>query len=186
MKRIINFLKKYKLYVILTIILILFIFVFYNKIYYLFNKKTENLTITLNNDSDYYKWFIQFDELYNKKKDSSYPKYSVNNDMFLSIYNLLDNTSNITYNNGKYFINNNETIELDCNTRSFRYIKSNNDSIIEIMEVNLSNGKYYIQLIKDNNLYKIILNKDNISKKVNKINDYNNYKSIYGINEFNW
>ena len=106
--------------------------------------------------------------------------------MFLSIYNLLNSDANITYDNGKYFINNNEIIELDCNTQSFKYVKSIENNIIEIIEVNLSNGKYYIQLIKDKVLYKITLNKDSISKKEKKINDYNNYNSIYGINDFKW
>ena len=186
MKKVIEFLKKYRLYVILTIVLILFIVIFYDKVYDLFNKSTENLTVTLNNDSDYYEWFSQFDKLYNKKKNNNYPSYSVNKDMFLSIYNLLNSNSNITYDNGKYFINDNETIELDCNTRSFKYVKSNDNNVIEIMEVNLSNGKYYIQLIKDKMLYKITLNKNSIDKKEKKINDYNNYNSIYEINDFKW
>ena len=186
MKKVIEFLKKYRLYVIFTVVLLLFIVIFYNNVYDLFNKSTENLTVTLNSDSDYYEWFSQFDELYNKKKNNSYPSYSVNKDMFLSIYNLLNSDANITYDNGKYFINNNEIIELDCNTQSFKYVKSIENNIIEIIEVNLSNGKYYIQLIKDKVLYKITLNKDSISKKEKKINDYNNYNSIYGINDFKW
>ena len=107
MKKVIEFLKKYRLYVIFTVVLLLFIVIFYNKVYDLFNKSTENLTVTLNSDSDYYEWFSQFDELYNKKKNNSYPSYSVNKDMFLSIYNLLNSDANITYDNGKYFINNN-------------------------------------------------------------------------------
>ena len=40
--------------------------------------------------------------------------------------------------------------------------------------------------MKDKVLYKITLNKDSISKKEKKINDYNNYNSIYGINDFKW
>ena len=70
MKKVIEFLKKYRLYVIFTVVLLLFIVIFYNKVYDLFNKSTEYLTVTLNSDSDYYEWFSQFDELYNKKKNN--------------------------------------------------------------------------------------------------------------------
>ena len=52
MKKVIEFLKKYRLYVIFTVVLLLFIVIFYNKVYDLFNKSTENLTVTLNSDSD--------------------------------------------------------------------------------------------------------------------------------------
>lgn len=183
MKKVINTINKYKFYILLFIGIIgitFFSITFYDIVYKMFNKDTENLTIALNDDTDFYNWFIQFDELYNKKRELSYPKYSVNKEMFQKISNLLENKSDITYKDSKYYLNDNETLELDCTTRSFRYTNTKTN---EIMEVNLINGKYYIQLLTNDKLYKITLNNKTINKKEKKSKDYS---SIYSLNDFNW
>lgn len=183
MKQIINFVIKRKLYFGLFIGIILFTLIFYDKVYEMFRHDTENLTVILYDDTDFYDWFVQFDLLYNNKKDFSYPRYSVDKNMFLEIANSFNNDTNIKYRDGKYYFDDSYVIELDCSSRSFRYTMYVEDSAIEIMEVKLINGRYYMQLIKDKKLYKIILNKNDINKREENINDY---VTIFGVNEFKW
>ena len=103
-------------------------------------------------------WFIDFDKLY--KQNVKSPKYSLTEKSFQEIYNLLNNEEikDIYYKNSVYYLSNNITLELDVNTRSFRYTKYKDNSKIEILEVRLINGKYYVQLVNSKNLYKITFN----------------------------
>lgn len=171
--------KKYKK-IIIIILLILLIPIIYILITNYLSKPTgnENITTKLFNDTDYLSWFIDFDTLYQEHIKS--PKYSLNKDIFESINNYLtnNNNTNITYKNNTYYIDN-ITLELDVNTRSLRY--TNN---LEILEINLHNGKYYIQYKDNTYLYKIILNKN-----IHKIKKYKNKditSSIYNTNNFTW
>ena len=78
-------------------------------------------------------------------------------------------------------------MELDVGTRSFRYTLFDNDKVNYIIEVRLINGKYYIQSINKNNIYRIIFNKDDIEKMVYKNDkEVKIGKSIYGEKEFSW
>lgn len=149
---------------------------------------SENITTLLKEDSDFYNWYMQFDKLYKKKKGKNYPELSLNNEMFNNISKLLNNEkTNIYYNNGKYFISDIETLELDINTRSIRYIKYKNNIPIEITEIRLKNGLYYLQIIDKNYLHKITLNKDNITKK-RYVNDDDIIikNSIFQTENFKW
>ena len=190
-----------KKYIIITSILILifiilpFCFIF---IYNLLNKPSgkENITTKLTNESDFLNWFIDFDNLYNKKIKS--PTYSLNKEPFEIIYNFLtkNEDSNIYFQNNTYYINNDITIELDTNSKSFRYTKyeknkndsNNENNKLEILEVNLLNGKYYVQLINKDYLYKISFNKDNNKNKKykNKENKIIIENSIFNSNSFKW
>lgn len=177
---------------ILLIIIICFIIIpiSYIFIYNIINKPSgkENITTKLNTDEDFLEWFIDFDELYNKKVKS--PKYSLTKDSFQKISNLLnnENTTDIYLKDNIYYLEDNITIELDVNTRSFRYTKYDNNNIIEILEVRLLNGKYYVQLINSKYLYKITFNKNKISNKKykNKEQTIIIKDSIFGNKEFNW
>ena len=177
---------------ILLIIIICFIIIpiSYIFIYNIINKPSgkENITTKLNTDEDFLKWFIDFDKLYNKKVNK--PKYSLTKDSFQKISDLLNNekTTDIYLKDNIYYLEDNITIELDVNTRSFRYTKYDNNNIIEILEVRLLNGKYYVQLINSKYLYKITFNKNKISNKKykNKEQTIIIKDSIFGNKEFNW
>lgn len=187
-----------KITINILIILFIIIPISYIFIYNTINKPSgkENITTKLNTDSDFLQWFIDFDNLYNKKINS--PKYSLTKDSFQKIYNLLNNNNetNIYFKNNTYYIDNNITIELDVNTRSFRYTKyennqntSNKDNNkLEILEVKLLNGKYYIQIINKEYLYKITLNHKQVKNKKykNKNNSIILENSIFNNKEFNW
>jgi len=188
--------KKYLYYsgiLILLIIIIILILSRFNItiINNIFNiKKSENLTTKLKSDDDFYEWFIEFDKLYKKKKGKNYPELEVNKDMFKSICDLLENKeSKIYYKDGKYYVSDEETIELDVNSRSIRYIKYKEDNIIEILELRLVNGKYYIQLVNSDYLYRIYFNKNDINKITykNKDNIYiDNDQSLFQTESFKW
>lgn len=177
---------------ILLIIIICFIIIpiSYIFIYNIINKPSgkENITTKLNTDEDFLKWFIDFDKLYNKKVNK--PKYSLTKDSFQKISDLLNNekTTDIYLKDNIYYLEDNITIELDVNTRSFRYTKYDNNNIIEILEVRLLNGKYYVQLINSKYLYKITFNKNKISNKKYKNKEQTIFikDSIFGNKEFNW
>ena len=183
--------KKRNRTILLTIIICFIIIpISYIFIYNIINKPSgkENITTKLNTDEDFLKWFIDFDKLYNKKVNK--PKYSLTKDSFQKISDLLNNekTTDIYLKDNIYYLEDNITIELDVNTRSFRYTKYDNNNIIEILEVRLLNGKYYVQLINSKYLYKITFNKNKISNKKNKNKEQTIFikDSIFGNKEFNW
>lgn len=184
---------KYIIIIILVIILVLFVLSKFNFTILdnIFSKgDTENLTIILKTDNDFLEWFKDFNTLYQKKKGRNYPDFSIKEEMFESIKDLLEEKESSTYyKDGKYFVSDSETLELDVNTRSFRYTKYKNDKTIEIMEVRLINGKYLIQLINNNYLYRISFNKSNINKTMYK-NDNNvrieDDESIFQTVNFDW
>lgn len=172
--------KTKKLIIIILIILILLIPIIYILINNYLAKPTgnENITTKLNEDTDYLYWFIDFDNLYQKNIKS--PKYSLNKEIFQEINNFITNEkdNNVLYRDNTYYINN-KSLELDVNTRSLRYTNDN-----EILEINLLNGKYYIQYQNNNYLYKIILN--NRNKKIKKYKNKKITSSIYNNNNFTW
>ncbi len=184
-----NFVKKYG-FIIIVIVLSILLFVFKSRVYdnYINGNKTENLTVKLRSDEDFLNWFSCFINLYNEKKDSSYPDLIVNEDDFKIVNEILNNEEEVNfYKDGKYYISDNETLELDVGTRSFRYTLFDNDKVNYIIEVRLINGKYYIQSINKNNIYRIIFNKDDIEKMVYKNDkEVKIGKSIYGEKEFSW
>lgn len=147
----------------------------------------ENITMVLKNDNDFLEWFKDFDTLYNNKVGS--PKYSLNENIFKEINSFIDGEkeSRISFKDNKYLIDN-ETLELDVNTRSLRYIKYNKDTIIELLEINLINGKYYVILITKDWEYKIRFNKDDVkvNKVKNKKNEISINERIFGLNNFEW
>ena len=147
----------------------------------------ENITTKLNTETDFLNWFEDFDNLYNRK--IKYPKYSLTKEVFEKINNYInnDNNNNIYFKDNIYYINNTETIELDVNTRSLRYTKYHNNKTNEILEINLINGKYYVQFTNSKSLYKISFNKDIITKDKEDNNKQVIIKdSIYGKKDFNW
>lgn len=149
---------------------------------------SENKTTILKDDTDFLEWFKDFNSLYRKEKGRNYPNFTVNEEMFEGINNLLNNKESDTYyKDGKYFVSDNETLELDVNTRSFRYTKYKENNIIEITEVRLINGIYYIQLVDKEYIYRITFNKDNIDK-ITYINDKDVFigVSIFQTEEFKW
>lgn len=151
------------------------------------HNNNENITTKLNSDTDFLNWFIDFDKLYNKKIKNI--KYSVTSNMFEKVVKLLneDNYTEISYKDNIYYITDNDTLELDTNTRSFRYTKYKDNKKIEILEVNLINGKYYIQLVNTTDIYKIILNNKTLKKKHYKNKESVIIKeSIFNTNDFNW
>ena len=189
--------KNKKRTITITSILIIILIIIPTSYIFIYNIKNkpsgkENITTKLNTESDFLNWFIDFDNLYHKKINS--PKYSLTKDSFQKIYNLLN--INIYFKNNTYYIDNNITLELDVTTRSFRYTlyennqndSNNNDKKIEILEVRLLNGKYYIQLINKEYLYKITLNHKQVKK--NKSKNKNNLitikNSIFNNKEFDW
>ena len=184
-----NFVKKYG-FIIIVIVLSILLFVFKFRVYdnYINGNKTENLTVKLRSDEDFLNWFSCFINLYNEKKDSSYPDLIVNEDDFKIVNEILNNEEEVNfYKDGKYYISDNETLELDVGTRSFRYTLFDNNKVNYIIEVRLINGKYYIQSINKNNIYRIIFNKDDIEKMVYKNDkEVKIGKSIYGEKEFSW
>lgn len=182
--------KRNKTIILIIIICFIIIPISYIFIYNIINKPRgkENITTKLNADEDFLEWFIDFDKLYNKKVKS--PKYSLTKDSFQKISNLLNNekTTDIYLKDNIYYLEDNITIELDVNTRSFRYTKYDNNNVTEILEVRLLNGKYYVQLINSKYLYKITFNKNKISNKKykNKEQTIIIKDSIFGNKEFNW
>lgn len=182
--------KRNRTILLIVIICFIIIPISYIFIYNIINKPSgkENITTKLNTDEDFLEWFIDFDELYNKKVKS--PKYSLTKESFQKISNLLnnENTTDIYLKDNLYYLEDNITIELDVNTRSFRYTKYDNNNITEILEVRLLNGKYYVQLINSKYLYKITFNKNKVSNKKykNKEQTIIIKDSIFGNKEFNW
>lgn len=184
-----------KIIILLIIIAILFISILiYNLFdstlfYNLFSKPkgTENITTKLTDDKDFLNWFIDFDKLYQKNIHNI--NYSLNKEMFEKINNYLEGNTknNILYKDNTYYIDESNTLELDVYTRSLRYTKYDNNNKIEILEINLKNGKYYIQLINSKNIYKIILNnklvKKDKTKNKGKVEVLN---SIYNTLDFAW
>ena len=146
----------------------------------------ENTTTTLKSDADFLDWFIDFDNLYQKKVKS--PKYSLKKEHLKLIKDLLNNkpVENITFYNNTYKINDNIDIELDVNTRSLRYTKYNKKDIMEILEIKIKNGKYYVQLANDNKLSKIVFSRKYYKKETNKIEKVKIKNSIYGTEDFKW
>lgn len=157
-----------------------------NKIFNL-NKK-ENITITLKSDEDFLDWYNDFNKLYKKKKNNNYPNLKIKEQYFEEIKKLLqEKETNIYYKDGKYYINNNETLELDVNTRSIRHTITKDNKNIEITEIRLINGLYYIQTINSKYIYRIVLNKNNIELITYKNDKEIEIKqSIYQTKEFKW
>lgn len=182
-----NLIKNKKIIIIIAIIILIPItYLIVNNI--LKKESNENVTTKLKSDSDYLNWFIDFDNLYEKKVKT--PKYSLTKESFEKIYNLLNNNeeNNIYYKDNIYYFNNNTTIELDVNTRSLRYTKYENDKAIEILEIRLLNGKYFVQLVNQKYLYKITFNKDKVTNKKykNKGNEIIIKDTIFNNENFNW
>ena len=170
--------KNKKIIILIFLLISLsIIFLYVHKNYIKYNTK-ENITTKLNNDADFLEWFIDFDKLY--KQNVKSPKYSLTEKSFQEIYNLLNNEEikDIYYKNSVYYLSNNITLELDVNTRSFRYTKYKDNSKIEILEVRLINGKYYVQLVNSKNLYKITFNNKKVRNK-----KYRNKEKEVIINE---
>lgn len=182
--------KRNRTILLIVIICFIIIPISYIFIYNIISKPSgkENVTTKLNTDEDFLEWFIDFNELYNKKVKS--PKYSLTKDSFQKISDLLNNEKNtdIYLKDNIYYLEDNITIELDVNTRSFRYTKYDNNNIIEILEVRLLNGKYYVQLINSKYLYKITFNKNKVSNKKYKNKEHTIIikDSIFSNKEFNW
>lgn len=185
----INHRKKIVTYIIVILLLFCFIIPFYKDFFNRIIPK-ENVTTKLNNDTDFLNWFIDFDKLYKKKV--TFINYSLKKDAFETVNKLLNEENkdmkDVYFKNGIYYINNNETLELDTTTRSLRYIKYKNNKIKEILEVRLLNGHYYVIIAKDKYTYKIIFNNNSIKKKklVNKNDSISIKNSIYKVNEFIW
>lgn len=181
--------QKNKTILIFSILIITIITLGYILINNLFIKPSgsENITTKLNTESDFLDWFIDFDNLYKKKVKS--PKYSLTKESFEKINNFLNNNteSNIYFKDNIYYLDESTTIELDIYTRSLRYTKYNNDTKTEILEINLINGKYYVQLVNSKYIYKISFNKDKVStkKEVNK-KEVIIENSIYSKKDFEW
>lgn len=158
-------------------------------IIHLINKPTgyENITTLLKHDRDFLEWFNDFDMLYNNKV--KVPEYSLNENIFKEINSFINgkNESRISFKDNKYLMND-ATLELDVNTRSLRYIRYNKEIIIELLEINLINGKYYVILITEDWEYKIRFNKDDvkIDKAKNKKKLIAINKRIFGTNDFEW
>lgn len=171
---------------VLTVIIILLTSTFIYNLYKI-PKGNENITTKLNDDSDFLNWFIDFDKMF--KQNINNINYSLTSDMFKNINNYIQGeNSNVSYKENIYYIDEYNTLELDVNTRSLRHTKYNKDNKkIEILEVNLKNGKYYIQLVNTKNIYNITLN-NKILKK-NKIKNKGNVEvseSIYKTLDFKW
>ncbi|MCI6932950.1 MAG: hypothetical protein MR765_07520 [Tenericutes bacterium] len=180
--------KNKKIIILIFLLISLsIIFLYVHKNYIKYNTK-ENITTKLNNDADFLEWFIDFDKLY--KQNVKSPKYSLTEKSFQEIYNLLNNEEikDIYYKNSVYYLSNNITLELDVNTRSFRYTKYKDNSKIEILEVRLINGKYYVQLVNSKNLYKITFNNKKVRNKKyrNKEKEVIINESIFNNKEFKW
>ena len=152
-----------------------------------FNKK-ENVTTILKSDEDFLEWFNDFNKLYNKKRNNNYPSLKIKKEYFEEIQKLLqEKETNVYYKDGKYYLNNNETLELDVNTRSLRHTITKDNKIEEITEIRLINGLYYIQTINKKYIYRITFNKDNIGLKTYKNDKEIEIKqSIYQTKEFKW
>lgn len=182
-------LKKWVKFLI-ALIIIMIIIICSISIYDLSNKPkgNENITTKLNTDSDFYNWFVEFDNLYQSKIPDI--NYSLTPSMIEQISKFLseEENNNITYKNNIYYIDEYNTIELDTYTRSLRHILYNDQKEeIEILEINLKNGKYYIQLVTNKYIYKITLNnnKQKIKQNKNKGNvEVSN--SIFNTLDFKW
>lgn len=178
--------KKKKIIIIILCLLFFTIILFSYPFFVCFKNKPsgkENVTTRITTESDFLNWFIDFDKLYNKKRQL--PKYKLKKEIFEQIYifHTGEDSTSIYFKDNIYYIDNSTTIELDVNTLSFRYTDKN-----EILEVNLLNGKYYVQLINKNEIYKIEFNKDFVkkTKQRNKENKIIISNSIYGTNNFDW
>ena len=181
--------KRNKIFIIILLVLILIIIpISYIFIYNINNLPSgkENITTKLKSDADFLNWFIDFDNLYYQVVKS--PKYSLTKDSFVRITNLLNNEGeeNIYYKDNIYYLSDDITIELDVNTRSFRYTKYENNNKIEIFEVRLLNGKYYVQLVNSKYLYKISFNKKKVKNKKYKNEEVIIKDSIFNNQEFSW
>lgn len=183
--------KEHKTKKIIILIFLLIslsiIFLYIHKNYIKYNTK-ENITTKLNTDSDFLEWFINFDDLY--KKNVKSPNYSLTKESFQKIYSLLneEEITDIYYKDSTYYLSDNTTLELDVNTRSFRYTKYNDTNKVEILEVRLINGKYYVQLVNTKNIYKITFNNKKVKNKKyrNKEKEVIINESIYNNKEFKW
>lgn len=180
--------KTKKIIVLVALfIFLLCVFLYIHNNYIKYNTH-ENITTKLNTDSDFLEWFIDFDKLYNKIVKS--PKYSLTKESFQKISNLLNNEeiSDIYYKDSIYYLSDNMTLELDVNTRSFRYTKYKDNSKIEILEVRLINGKYYVQLVNSKYLYKITFNNKKVKNKKykNKEKEVIIKETIFNNKEFKW
>lgn len=155
----------------------------------LINKPTgdENITTVLKSDRDFLEWFIDFETLYNSKVGT--PTYSLNENIFKEINSFLDGetASRVSFKDNKYLLDDG-SLELDVNTRSLRYVKYNKEIILELLEVNLINGKYYVILITKDWEYKIRFNKDDvkIKKTKNKKEEVTIEERIFRVNDFEW
>ena len=178
--------KKYLKIIIVIVILLIILLIPFGIKEVKKNNLEENVTTTLKTDEDFLNWFIDFDKLYNKKVKKPY--YTLTKEPFELIKKLLNNedTQNVTYYDNKYIINNDINLELDVNTRSLRYTKYKDKNIIEIMEIRLKNGIYYVQLAKKNELYKISFNNESSKKKKTKIETVKIKNSIFSTKELKW
>ena len=177
--------KQKKILIVLCLLSVVIMFLCYPFYVSLRNKPTgkENITTKITTESDFLNWFIDFDKLYNKTVKS--PKYKLKKEIFEEVYvfHTNENNTNIYFKDNIYYIDNSTTLELDVNTSSFRYTDED-----EILEVNLLNGMYYVQLINNHDIYRIKFNKNGVkkSKEKNKENKVIVNNSIYGTNNFDW
>lgn len=178
--------KKWLKIISILIIIILILLLTAGLLKHHQNNRKENITTILKSDEDFLNWFKDFDKLYKNKIKR--PKYSLNEKIFEEINKLLNNeeVKNITYENDKYIINNNTYLELDVNTRSLKYTKYKDKKIIEILEVRLKDGKYYVQLAKDKHLYKILFNNKDSKIDKKEIKKIEIKKSIYATEKLKW
>lgn len=185
-----KFNKKYVIIISILVFIFIIIPLSYIFIYNIVTKPSgeENVTTKLSIETDFLNWFIDFNKLYNQKIKT--PEYSLTKDAFLKVNNLLDSNieDDIYFKDNIYYIEDDITLELDVNTRSFRYTKYEDEKIIEILEVRLLNGKYYVQLVDEKYIYKISFNKKmEKNKKIkNKQSDVKIEESIFKVENFNW
>lgn len=106
--------KRKKTILIVLISIIIIILLSYITINNLYKKTTgnENITTKLNTETDFLNWFIDFNNLYNKKVNS--PKYSLTKEMFEEINKFINNNeeSNIYFKDNIYHIDEFTTLEL--------------------------------------------------------------------------
>ena len=147
----------------------------------------ENKTVVLKSERDFLEWFQDFNELYSQKVAA--PTYSLNENILEGVVNFIDGDKDtrVTYKDNIYYIDD-MTLELDVKTRSLRYIKYDQEKILERLEINLVNGKYYVILMNKDWEYRIRFNKDEVknNKKENVDKLVTLDETIFGVNEFEW